>query len=73
MPESSTTRSRLEHLRAASDLTIPELAAKANLAPETIRRLEKGLAPRPRLRTLYRLAGALGVGIDDLFDEEQAS
>lgn len=64
-----TTRpTRLAHLRAARDLTMGELAAKAGVSVETVRKLERGLTPHPQLRTLHRVARALEVPIDTLLD-----
>lgn len=60
--------SRLARIRAAKDLTQRELAERAGLDEETVRRIEAGLT-RPRLRTCYRLARALDCEVQGLWPE----
>ena len=43
-----------------------KLAEKANLAFNTITKIEQGLAEHPNLKTLIKLADVLGVGLDEL-------
>lgn len=50
----------LKRLRTLSALTQEELAAKANLTPATVARIERNEA-EPRPSTLRKLAGALEV------------
>lgn len=61
----TTLGANLRRLRQASDLSQEELAARAGLSRVGYRNLETGIAT-PRLDTLAKIAGALGVRIDDL-------
>jgi transcriptional regulator with XRE-family HTH domain len=56
---------RLKALRVAKDMSRQELAVKADLSREYIRKLEAGLYD-PTVGTLQRLARALGVPLTDL-------
>jgi transcriptional regulator with XRE-family HTH domain len=56
---------RIQKLREAQDLSRQELARKAGMNRETIRLLEAGRFD-PTLRTLTKLARALGVPLTDL-------
>ena len=60
---------RLRNLRATAGLTQGELAAKAGVSPATIVEIETGKRRRPHVRTMWRLADALGVALDDLLEE----
>ncbi|WP_341538459.1 helix-turn-helix domain-containing protein [Streptacidiphilus pinicola] len=51
----------LRGLRAAAGLTQEQLAERSGVSVRTIRRLETGALPDPRLTTLNQLAAALGV------------
>lgn len=51
----------LDERRAALDLTKSELARRANLKPEAVRRLFSADRPNPTLNTLVALAGALEI------------
>lgn len=52
--------------RARGDLPVRELAARAGLAEETIRKIERGGVPTPALFTIAAIAGVLGIPLDDL-------
>lgn len=52
--------------RARGDLPVRELAARAGLAEETIRKIERGGVPTPALFTIAAIAGVLDVPLDDL-------
>lgn len=56
---------RIKTLREARDLSRQQLAEKAGMSRETIRLLEAGRFD-PTLRTLTKLARALGVPLTDL-------
>jgi len=60
-------RTRLRSLRNTLGLSLDELAARANLSPSTISRVETGKRTIS-LDILLPLASALQVGIDALFD-----
>ncbi|MEZ5411578.1 MAG: XRE family transcriptional regulator [Acidimicrobiales bacterium] len=60
-------RSRLRSLRTAQGLSLDEVAARANLSPSTVSRVETGKRSIS-LDVLVPLAGALGVGLDALLD-----
>ena len=52
--------------RARGDLPVRALAARAGLAEETIRKIERGGVPTPALFTIAAIAGVLDVPLDDL-------
>lgn len=60
-----TLGARLALLRAKKDISQRELAEKTGVSWSQISRYESDLAV-PRLRTLVKLAGALGVPLDEL-------
>lgn len=62
---------RLAHLRAASTMTQVQVAARADLTPLTVSRLETGRVD-PSLSTLLRLCRALRTPIGDLFQPDGA-
>lgn len=64
-------KSLKEH-RAAANLTQAELAEKAGICSTQITGYERG-RQQPSLRTLNRLAGALGVQIGDIALPEKAA
>lgn len=56
---------RLRELRHARGLTLQELGARTSLTHAFLSQVERGLAS-PSLRTLLRIASALGVALQDL-------
>lgn len=66
-PTPETLGQRVQRLRLAQGLTVPQLAAR--LTPrcsiQTIHSIEQGHSS-PRIDTLQRLAAALGVSVADL-------
>lgn len=60
-------RTRLRSLRATLGLSLDELAARTNLSPSTISRVETGKRTIS-LDVLLRLARALQVDVDELLD-----
>ncbi|KPP96951.1 helix-turn-helix transcriptional regulator [Marinobacter sp. HL-58] len=56
----------LKQLRKKQGLTLAELAEQTHSHVGNLSRIERGLA-RPSLDLLYRLAGALGFSITDIF------
>lgn len=60
---------RIRALRAERGLTQVRLAVAADMNPATLNRIEQGKA-NPNLKTLERLAEALGVGLVDLLVDD---
>ena len=56
----------IERLRVEQDLTYEQVAARAQLDRDTIRKYAQGRVHRPRLLTLRRIAEALGADMWDL-------
>ncbi len=57
---------RLKELRKAHNWTQQKLAEKAGLSFNAITKIEQGAAEHPTLKTLIKLARALGIGLDEL-------
>ncbi|QTE02007.1 Helix-turn-helix protein [Streptomyces cyanogenus] len=51
---------------ARGDRSMAEVAARAGISAETLRKIETGRAPTPAFFTVAALAGALGLSMDDL-------
>lgn len=47
-----------------------KLSKLAGMTFHTIAKIESGATPDPRIETVKKIAGALGVGIDDLMKEK---
>ena len=60
---------RIARFRKASGLTKEQLAGRLSVALETISRMERGVNT-PSIRTLGRIAEALGVPVQELFTPE---
>ncbi len=58
----------LKALRAAKSLTQPQLATQAGISTGQLGNIERGQA-EPRIDTIYSIASALGVGLDELLME----
>lgn len=58
----------LKALRAAKGLTQPQLATQAGISTGQLGNIERGQA-EPRIDTIYSIASALGVGLDELLME----
>jgi transcriptional regulator with XRE-family HTH domain len=63
---------RIRELRTEKGLTQVRLAVAADMNPATLNRIEQGKA-NPNLKTLERLADALGVEVGDLFSKGHRS
>lgn len=61
---------RVRQFREVRGLSQERLAARADLAARQVQRIEAGTA-NPRLATLVRLAGALGVDVGELLAPEE--
>src|SRR5215207_8719356 len=62
---------RIRQLRKAKGLSQAKLAVMADMDPATLNRLEQGKG-NPNIRTLERVAEALGVEVSDLFPKAPA-
>lgn len=51
---------------ARGDRSMAEIAARAGISAETLRKIETGRAPTPAFFTVAALAAALGLSMDDL-------
>jgi transcriptional regulator with XRE-family HTH domain len=60
---------RLRALRKAANMTQQQLAEAAGLSISVVTQIEQGKTPDPRISTLWDLARALGVSIDQLAGE----
>jgi transcriptional regulator with XRE-family HTH domain len=63
---------RVRHLRKKLGMTLDDLSAAAGAAPSQLSLIENGKR-EPKLTLLQRLAGALGVGLDQLLGAEPPS
>lgn len=52
--------------RARGGRSMVEIAARAGVSAETLRKIETGRAPTPAFFTVVALATALGISLDDL-------
>lgn len=59
-------RKRVKEYRKQKGLTQQKLAEKTGLSFNTITKIEQGIGDSPTLKTLVKLADALGVSIDEL-------
>jgi transcriptional regulator with XRE-family HTH domain len=57
-------------VREGQLLSRPDLAARSGVAKPTIAALELGMSAHPRRRTVEKIAGALGVPVEDLIRED---
>jgi transcriptional regulator with XRE-family HTH domain len=60
-------------LREEQLLSRTELAERSGVSVPGIEHLERGISARPRRRTIEKLAGTLGVLVEDLLSEEPLS
>jgi transcriptional regulator with XRE-family HTH domain len=63
-----TFAQRLAGLRRAARLKREELAERAGVSADLVQSLEQGRTANPTLRTLLRLAAALGVTVAELVE-----
>ncbi|TVL91690.1 helix-turn-helix domain-containing protein [Streptomyces sp. SAJ15] len=52
--------------QARGERSMAEVAARAGISAETLRKIETGRAPTPAFFTVVALASALGLGLDEL-------
>lgn len=60
---------RLQQARQAAGLTQQQLCHQANLSFSTLTKIERGAIRAPSIFTIQAIAGALGVGLDELVGE----
>ncbi|GAA1511819.1 helix-turn-helix domain-containing protein [Streptomyces albidochromogenes] len=67
-PEERERGERLGRLlrEARGDRTMVDVAARAGLSAETLRKIETGRAPTPAFFTVAALAGVLGLSMDEV-------
>ncbi|HZQ30004.1 MAG TPA: helix-turn-helix transcriptional regulator [Patescibacteria group bacterium] len=58
---------KIKRLRKSQNLTQEKLAELASVDPKTIISIETGARRNPTLKTLSKLANALGVKVKDIF------
>lgn len=75
LTESEIERGRLlgQALRVArGEAGMQEIAARAGVSAETLRKIETGRIPTPAFFTIAALARALGLSLDELADSSSA-
>lgn len=77
VPLTTSERERGERLgevlrQARADRSIVDVAAKAGISPETLRKIERGRIPTPAFFTVVAIADALDVAVDGLLAEVMA-
>ena len=65
-PDPSTIGGRVAAMRAARGLTAVELARRLGWTPQRVTNIERGHSCSPSLRTLRRIAEALGCAVHKL-------
>jgi transcriptional regulator with XRE-family HTH domain len=74
VPLTASERERGQRLgevlrRARADRSIVDVASKAGISPETLRKIERGRIPTPAFFTVVAIADALDVAVDGLMVE----
>ena len=67
----ATLSKRIQEARSYEGITAREAAEKAGMHPVMWSDVERGKNANPTLRTLRRIAAALGVAVGDLVDGEE--
>ena len=62
----STIGKNIKKYRAKMEISQDKLSKLAGITLHTITKIESGATPDPRIKTIKRIADALGVRIDDL-------
>lgn len=73
VPLTESERARGERLgqllrRARGELSMVEVAARAGISVETLRKIETGRVPTPAFFTVAAVAEAVGLSLDKLLD-----
>src|SRR5882757_7238066 len=63
---------RLQEARATAGLTQQSLCQKAELSYSTLTKIERGAIKAPSIFTIQSIAGALGLGLDELMGAPMA-
>jgi transcriptional regulator with XRE-family HTH domain len=61
-----TIGAKIKAWRAIKDLTQDKLAKKADLSYPTLVKIESDVVQNPSIDTVTKIAGGLGIGVDDL-------
>ncbi|MDD5449578.1 MAG: helix-turn-helix transcriptional regulator [Candidatus Omnitrophica bacterium] len=61
---------RHKELRKERNWTQQDLAHKAGLSFNAVTKIEQGAARHPTLKTLLKLTGAFGIGLDELVGKD---
>lgn len=64
---------RLKQLRKKAGWSQQKLAEKAGLSYNVITKIEQGVAKRPSIQTMMKLADAFGISLDVLVEREPNS
>ena len=56
----------IQETREKRGLSAEKVARRADISVDTIRSIEQGRVPNPRIGTVVTIASALGVGVDKL-------
>ena len=64
--EMSSIAKNIKRYRAKLGISQDKLSKLAGITLHTITKIESGATPDPRIKTIKKIADALGVGIDDL-------
>jgi transcriptional regulator with XRE-family HTH domain len=64
--EMSSIAKNIKKYRAKLGISQDKLSKLAGITLHTIAKIESGATPDPRIKTIKKIADALGVGIDDL-------
>lgn len=62
---------KIKALRAERQITLPELAERANLSKGLISKIENSTDSNPSLDTLFKIAEELGVSLSSLLETEK--
>lgn len=62
----STLAKNIRKLRKKNNLSQDKLSKLANMAHNTIIKIESGLIKNPKIKTVQNIADALGVSLDEL-------
>ena len=60
---------RIKYWRKEKNLTQDALAKKANLPYTTLAKIESDVVKKPSIQTIIKIAGGLGVTIDELLNK----
>lgn len=67
--ELSTIAKNIKKYRAKLGISQDKLSKFAGITLHTITKIESGATPDPRIETVKKIAGGLGVSVDDLIQK----